>query len=356
MTDAPNAGSPATAGRPNDGVAPNRLSIVVPVYFNAPNLHDTVPQLLAIADRAEGITTELIFVDDGSGDDSVAILRDFQQQHPARIRVVKLTRNFGSMAAIQAGLTVARGECVGMIAADLQDPPELFLEMLAHWRAGAKAVFAVRADREDSPAQRLFSLGYYALIRRFALPNYPPGGFDFFLIDRQVVTHIVRIAEKNTNLMSLIFWLGYRPVMIPYVRRARTKGRSRWTMAKKIKLFIDSFVAFSYVPIRFLSAVGLIVATSAFAYAAYVFYAWLAHDIPVRGFAPVVIGVAFTSGVQMTMLGILGEYLWRTLDETRRRPSFVIDDLIDDATHREQGTPFRNVDRDATRFTSDSSS
>src|SRR5687768_8390710 len=104
MTDAPNAGSPVTAGRPNDGVAPNRLSIVVPVYFNAPNLHDTVPQLLAIADRAEGITTELIFVDDGSGDDSLAILRDFQQQHPARIRVVKLTRNFGSMAAIQAGL------------------------------------------------------------------------------------------------------------------------------------------------------------------------------------------------------------------------------------------------------------
>lgn len=308
-----------------------RFSIVVPVYYNALNLPDTIPQLLALGNEAEGVDVDLVFVDDGSGDESLAILRDFQQRDPERIRVVKLTRNFGSMAAIHAGLTIARGECVGMIAADLQDPPELFLEMVKHWRAGAKAVFAIRADREDSPSQRLFAGAYYALIRRFALAGYPSGGFDFFLIDRQVVRDIVRIAEKNTNLMSLIFWLGYRPVMLPYVRRARTKGKSRWTLAKKIKLFIDSFVAFSYVPIRFLSATGLVVATSAFVYGAYVFYAWLLNDIPVRGFAPVIIVLAFTAGLQMTMLGVLGEYLWRTLDETRRRPPFVIDEVFDEA-------------------------
>jgi dolichol-phosphate mannosyltransferase len=305
------------------------LSIVVPVYENALNLPDTIPRLLDLPTSDDGVATELVFVDDGSSDDSLAVLRQFQRAHPGRIRVVKLTRNFGSMAAIQAGLTVARGDCVGMIAADLQDPPELFLEMLAHWRAGAKAVFAVRADREDSASQRLFANAYYALIRRFALSGYPPGGFDFFLIDRQVVGDIVRIREKNTNLMSLIFWLGYRPVMLPYVRRAREKGVSRWTLSKKVKLFIDSFVAFSYVPIRFLSATGLLVATTAFAYGAYVFLAWLLQDIPVRGFAPVVIVLAFTSGIQMTMLGVLGEYLWRTLDETRRRPAFVIDDVFD---------------------------
>jgi dolichol-phosphate mannosyltransferase len=308
-----------------------RFSIVVPVYYNALNLPDTIPQLLALGNEAEGVDVDLVFVDDGSGDESLAILRDFQQRDPERIRVVKLTRNFGSMAAIHAGLTIARGECVGMIAADLQDPPELFLEMVKHWRAGAKAVFAIRADREDSPSQRLFANAYYALIRRFALAGYPSGGFDFFLIDRQVVRDIVRIAEKNTNLMSLIFWLGYRPVMLPYVRRARTKGKSRWTLAKKIKLFIDSFVAFSYVPIRFLSATGLVVATSAFVYGAYVFYAWLLNDIPVRGFAPLIIVLAFTAGLQMTMLGVLGEYLWRTLDETRRRPPFVIDEVFDEA-------------------------
>jgi dolichol-phosphate mannosyltransferase len=146
------------------------------------------------------------------------------------------------------------------------------------------------------------------------------------------------VTEKNTNLMSLIFWLGYRPVMLPYVRRARTKGKSRWTLAKKIKLFIDSFVAFSYVPIRFLSATGLFVATTAFAYGAYVFYAWLINDIPVRGFAPLILVLAFTAGIQMTMLGVLGEYLWRTLDETRRRPGFVIDEVFD-LTGQWRGTP-----------------
>ena len=328
----PDAGSREDGERAIDRAGrPTLLSIVVPVYFNALNLPETIPQLLALRERSGDTDIELVFVDDGSGDDSLAVLRGFQRAHPDRIRVVKLTRNFGSMAAIQAGLTVARGDCVGMIAADLQDPPELFLDMLAHWRAGSKAVFAVRADREDSASQRFFANAYYRLIRRYALSGYPAGGFDFFLIDRQVVVDINRIGEKTTNLMSLIFWLGYRPVMLPYVRRARGKGQSRWTMSKKIQLFIDSFVAFSYVPIRFLSATGLVVAASAFVYGSYVFYAWLIQDIPVRGFAPVIIGLTFTSGLQMTMLGILGEYLWRTLDETRRRPAFVIDEVFDAA-------------------------
>jgi dolichol-phosphate mannosyltransferase len=303
-----------------------RFSIVVPIYYNELNIPDTVPQLLALGDQLPGYEMELVFVDDGSGDRSLELLRAEQERHPERIRVVKLTRNFGSMAAIQAGLTVATGDCVGMIAADLQDPPELFLDMVAHWERGTKAVFAVRSDREESAAQKFFSNSYYSLIRRFALANYPPGGFDFFLIDRQIVDDVNRIREKNTNLMSLIFWLGYSSVMLPYVRRSRKKGKSRWTLGKKIKLFIDSFVAFSYVPIRFLSLIGLVVAASAFVYGGYVLYAWAFHHIPVKGYAPTVIILAFTAGIQMTMLGVLGEYLWRALDETRRRPPFVIDE------------------------------
>ncbi|HEX8847931.1 MAG TPA: glycosyltransferase family 2 protein [Gemmatimonadaceae bacterium] len=307
---------------------PRTLSIVVPVYYNELNLPDTIPQLLALEEKLPGFRLQLVFVDDGSRDASLAVLREHQAREPERITVVKLTRNFGSMAAINAGLTVAIGDCVGMIAADLQDPPELFLEMVDHWLRGAKAVFAVRADREEPLAQKFFSNSYYALMRRFALPEYPAGGFDFFLIDRQVVAEIVRIREKNTNLMSLIFWLGFKPVAIPYVRRARQKGVSRWTLGKKIKLFIDSFVAFSYAPIRGLSALGLLVAGAAFVYGAYVFYSWAVHHIPVKGYAPVVILLAFTAGIQMVMLGVLGEYLWRTLDETRRRPPFVIDEIF----------------------------
>lgn len=307
---------------------PGVFSIVVPIYYNELNIPDTVPQLLALEERMGGRELELVFVDDGSKDGSLAALREFQRQDPTRIKVVKLTRNFGSMAAIQAGMTVATGDCVGMIAADLQDPPEIFLEMLGHWERGVKAIFAVRADREESFGQKLFANTYYALMRRFALPDYPEGGFDFFLIDRQVVDEVNRIREKNTNLMSLIFWLGFHPVAIPYVRRARQKGKSRWTLSKKVKLFIDSFVAFSYAPIRALSALGFVVALSAFIYAGWVFYTWAFHNIPVKGYAPIVMLIAFTAGVQMVMLGVLGEYLWRALDEVRRRPAFVIDEVL----------------------------
>ncbi|MEJ7813230.1 MAG: glycosyltransferase family 2 protein [Gemmatimonadaceae bacterium] len=312
------------------------VSIVVPVYYNELNIPDTVPQLLALEREMPGYRLELVFVDDGSGDRSLELLLDWQRRHPGTITVVKLTRNFGSMAAIHAGLSLATGDCVGMIAADLQDPPELFLEMLRHWEQGTKAVLAVRSDREESASQKFFSNSYYALIRRFALPGYPAGGFDFFLVDRQLVGDITQIREKNTNLMSLLFWLGYRPVLLPYVRRSRREGVSRWTLGKKVKLFVDSFVAFSYVPIRFLSGVGMLVATSAFLYGGYVFLSWAAMGIPVKGYAPTVILIALTSGVQMVMLGVLGEYLWRTLDETRRRPPYVIDEIY--TAPRREGT------------------
>ena len=305
------------------------FSIVVPVYYNEMNLPDTIPTLLALRDRMPGYRLELVMVDDGSGDRSLELLLDYQRQYPDAIKVVKLTRNFGSMAAIQAGFTQASGDCVGMISADLQDPPELFLEMLGHWESGRKAVFAVRADREESLAQKAFSNTFYALFRTFGIRAYPRGGFDFFLIDRQVIEEINAASEKNTNIMSLVFWLGYPYVAIPYVRRRRAKGKSRWTMSKKIKLFIDSFVAFSYAPLRLLSVVGFIVATLAFAYGVFVVLRWATTGLEVRGWASIVVLIAFTSGIQMMMLGVLGEYLWRALDEVRRRPNFVIDDVYE---------------------------
>lgn len=305
------------------------LTIVIPVYFNELNLPDTIPQLLDLGSKLPWYELELVFVDDGSRDQSLLVLLEFQRQFPEQIKVVKLTRNFGSMAAIQAGFTVAQGDCVGMISADLQDPPELFLEMLRHWENGNKAVFAIRQDREESPAQKFFSNSYYSLIRRFAVQGYPNGGFDFFLVDRQVARDLNRIQEKNTNLMTLIYWLGYKPVMLPYVRRQRKKGKSRWTLAKKIKLFIDTFVAFSFFPIRILSLLGLLVAMGSFLYGAFVLLYWLLYGIEVKGWVPIVVVLTFTAGLQMAMLGVLGEYLWRTLDEVRRRPLFVIDEIYD---------------------------
>jgi dolichol-phosphate mannosyltransferase len=304
------------------------FSIIVPVYFNELNLPDTIPQLLALEEKLPGYQLELVFVDDGSGDRSLEILLEYRCRFPDSIKVVKLTRNFGAVAAVQAGFTVVSGDCVGVIAADLQDPPELFIEMISHWEKGTKAVLAVRSDREEPFLQKLFSNTYYACMRRFAIPNYPAGGFDFILVDRQIVEEVNRIQEKNTNIMSLIFWLGHKHVQIPYVRRSREKGRSRWTLSKKIKLFIDSFVAFSYIPIRALSVLGLVIAASAIIYGMVVLYSWFAYNEEVKGWPSLMVLLAFTAGIQMAMLGVLGEYLWRTLDESRKRPGFVIDQIF----------------------------
>jgi len=310
-----------------DQKAVKKISIVVPVYFNEPNLPDTISQLLALEGNLTGYKLELIFVDDDSKDQSLTILLDYQKRFPKQIKVVKLTRNFGTMAALQAGLTVATGDCIGVIAADLQDPPELFLEMIRHWEQGVKAIFAVRSDRDESFLQKAFSNLYYALIKRFAVPGYPAGGFDFFLVDCQVVEEVNKIKEKNTNLMTLVFWLGYQAVFIPYVRRKRVKGKSRWTFGKKIKLFVDTFVSFSYFPIRLFSFLGIIYAVISFSYGAFIFFSWLSFGIEVQGWVPMMLVLTFTAGLQMTLLGILGEYLWRTLDEARGRPLFVIDEI-----------------------------
>jgi len=301
------------------------ISIVVPVYFNELNLPDTVPQLLGLSEQLPGYNLELVFVEDGSLDNSLKILLEYQQQFPEKIKVVKLTRNFGTMAALQAGLTIVTGDCVGVIAADLQDPPELFLDMIRHWEEGTKAIFAVRADREESLLQKTFSNLYYALINHFAVRGYPAGGFDFFLADRQVIDNVNKIHEKNTNILTLIFWLGYQAVFIPYVRRKRTKGKSRWTLGKKVKLFVDTFVSFSYFPIRLFSFIGIIYALLSFSYGAFIFISWLSFGIEVQGWVPMMLVLTFTAGLQMTLLGILGEYLWRTLDEARGRPLFVVD-------------------------------
>lgn len=311
------------------GEARPTLSIVVPVYYNEESLPETIPTLATVARGIAGESFELVFVDDGSKDRSFEVLTRFQADPAHHVRIVKLTRNFGSMAAIQAGLCASRGAMVGIISADLQDPPELFAEMAAKLREGAKCAFAVRADREEGFVKTRLAGVYYALLRRYALPGYPAGGFDFCLVDRQVVDDLVRINEKNAHLMNLIFWLGYPSVWLSYTRRARRKGRSRWTLAKKLKLFADSFVAFSFAPVRAVSAAGFILAALAVAYGAFQIYLRVSHGTPVQGFTTIVTLIALTSGIQMMMLGVLGEYLWRTLDAARSRPPYVVERVVE---------------------------
>jgi dolichol-phosphate mannosyltransferase len=300
------------------------LSIVVPVYHNEENLPDLIP---ALERATAGLDVEFVFVDDGSGDGSWAWLEQWVAREP-RATAIKLSRNFGSFTACTAGLAHARGRAAVVISADLQDPPDLIPEMVRRWREGYEAVLAVRVRREDPWHQRLASRTYYALVRRWALRDMPPGGFDFCLIDRKIIDTVTRIEERNTSLMGLVLWAGFRRVEIPYVRRARAKGRSQWTLPKKLKYLVDSLVAFSYTPIRLMQATGALIAVLGLVWTGIIVVLRLRGEIELQGWAALMSVVLVLGGIQLVTLGVLGEYLWRTLDESKRRPLYLIDRIV----------------------------
>lgn len=308
----------------------SRLSIIIPCYYNEENLPVTMSRLLAMEPSLPGdMEVEYIFIDDGSGDGTLKVLQGLQQSDPDRIAVIKLAGNVGSYNAILAGMGQASGDCCTVISADLQDPPELIPQMVDHWRQGIKLVMANRARREEGLMKQFFSGLFHGLIRKLALKNIPPGGFDFVLFDRKLCDEVVRMKEKNTNTLFLLPWLGYPYVTIPYTRKEREIGRSRWTLSKKIKLFIDSFIAFSFFPIRMISISGLVLGFLAFAYAVFILVARLNGSIQVEGWSALMLVTLVVASFQMVALGILGEYLWRTLDAVRRRPNFMVDEVWD---------------------------
>ena len=303
------------------------VSIVIPVYYNELNLPHLFPRLFALAETNPQYRFEYIFVDDGSGDNSFQILAEMASRD-ARVRAVKLSRNFGSNAATLAGLHYVSGDCVAMIAADLQDPPELITTMLQRWEAGKKVVLATREDREDPFLNRLLSGAFYWLFRRLAIKEMPAHGCDFALIDRKVADMLVQMGEKNPYLFGLVLWLGFERDVVSYTRQKRALGKSRWTLAKRVKYFLDALVSFTYVPMRLVSALGMALALAGFVWAVVVVLNRILAGVPVQGWASLMTVVLVVSGVQLLTLGIFGEYLWRNFEETRKRPPFVVDQVV----------------------------
>jgi len=305
------------------------ISVVVPVYYNEQSLPLLLERLARVAAQHPADEFEFIFVDDDSGDNSFAVLQTLATQD-ARVRVLRLSRNFGSNPAILAGLAYARGECAAFIAADLQDPPETLTEMIAAWKNAAAVVLAVRRDRSGDPwLTRVFADGFNWLFKKLVFHDFSPQGIGFFLIDRKVVDVLVQCSEKNSHIMALILWTGFRRAVVQYDRAERAHGKSRWTLNKKVKYFIDAFAAFSYLPLRVSSALGIIFSVVGTIYALIVLAERLMGNIPVPGFTALMIVVLLTSGVQLLILGILGEYLWRNLDATRRRPPFIVAQVVE---------------------------
>jgi polyisoprenyl-phosphate glycosyltransferase len=299
-----------------------RLGVVVPVYNNADDLPELADRLRAAAGEA-GLDLHLVFVDDGSADPSFAVLTRLAAAD-STLTALRLSRNFGSNAAIMAGLLHVRGEAVCVIAADLQDPPELIPEMARHWSAGAEVVLAARQGRDDPPVTRLFATIFNRLFRSLVFRDFPRDGFDFVLLDRRVVAGLIAMPEKHSYLYGQIMWLGFRRAIVHYARQKRRSGRSGWTLSRKLKYFIDAFTAFSYLPVRLASAAGFLLAFLGFAYALAVIVVRLRGGIPERGFSALMVVLLVVSGTQLVVTGIMGEYLWRILEEVRPRPPFVI--------------------------------
>jgi glycosyltransferase involved in cell wall biosynthesis len=306
------------------------VSLIVPVYHNAASLPELLARFQALAERNPDDRFEFIFVDDGSRDDSFGVLQELAGGEP-RMRVVKLLRNFGSTAALLAGLAHARGDAVAAIAADLQDPPELLDAMLDRWRRGRKVVLAARETRDDPGLTALLSDLFYAAFRRFAIPTMPRRGFDFFLIDRRVCDLIAEFPEANTYLMGLILWVGFEPAVVPYHRSGREVrfGRSMWSLSRKLKYFADAFVAFSYAPVRIASVMGASLGLAGLAYAVVVVLERLFRDKVVEGWSSLMVVLLVASGAQLMMTGVLGEYLWRNLEQARGRPRYIIDRVVE---------------------------
>jgi dolichol-phosphate mannosyltransferase len=303
------------------------VSVVVPVYFNAGSLPRLFTALLEVEEslRTRGLRLQLIFVDDGSGDESFAELMKIKTARP-ETTVIRLTRNFGSVPAIRTGLRYVVGDAFAFLAADLQDPPQLVVDMTDRWLAGSKFVIAERETRDDPVASRVFSRVYYFLLRKLVLPGYPAGGFDLALMDK-VMLQPLRDSAKSAFLPLLAYWLGFKPAVLRYDRRPRLHGRSRWTIRKKCRAFLDVMLGFSVTPIRAISAVGVIVSFVSFLYGAIVVTAAFVGNIPVPGFSTLVALVTFLLGLIILMLGVIGEYLWRVFDESNRRPEAVVDEV-----------------------------
>ncbi|MCR4748595.1 MAG: glycosyltransferase family 2 protein [Lachnospiraceae bacterium] len=315
----------------------NKLSIVIPVYYNEDTLmdlyNDLKKKVLHLLDDYE-----IVMVDDGSKDSSWQIMNQIRQMDSTHVKCVKLSRNFGEHSAILAGLNVCTGDCAVTKQADMQEESELILRMYDSWKNGNKVVLAVREDRDDGKIYQIFAGLYYKLMKKIVNPEMPKGGFDCYLLDRKVIEVIKMLDEKNSALTLQVLWVGFKSEKIYFSRKAREKGKGRWTMGKKIKLVVDSVMSFSYFPVRLMSVTGFIFFLASIVGIIMCISEIVVSGVRTVGWASLMTVLLFSSGVMMLMLGMLGEYVWRALDASSNRPPFLIEDVVsgEDDTSKEE--------------------
>lgn len=310
------------------------LSVIMPVKDEeeaiGPCLARLVPILDALEDRGAPATWEIIFIDDGSTDSTLAQIVLANTRDP-RIRAVSLSRNFGKEAALTAGIDTAQGQAVIPIDVDLQDPPEVLGEMLAKWRQGYEVVYGVRRNRTtDSLPKRLTADLYYRAHNWLSDDKIPEHAGDFRLLDRRVVDVIRQMPERNRFMKGLFVWGGFRQTGVEYDRAERAVGTTKFNYIKLWKLAVDGITSATTAPLRVWSYVGAIIAMIALAYALYLVGRTILYGVDVAGYASLMVAVLFMGGMQLLSLGVLGEYVGRILVEAKHRPVYIIRDRVGD--------------------------
>jgi glycosyltransferase involved in cell wall biosynthesis len=299
------------------------ISCVIPAYNEARNLGTFVPQILATL-RPLSAHIELIVVDDGSRDDTTAVMQALCADHP-EVVYLKLSRNFGKEPALTAGIDATQGEVVVLMDADGQHPVSLVPEMLATWRAGSDVVYAVRKTRDDQSGLQVSLTGlFYKLVNFGNRVKIPANAGDFRLMDRKVVDALKRLPERNRFMKGLYAWVGFNSTAIDYQPLPRADGKSNFGLRGSMSLALTGILAFSITPLRALTLVGLVLSAIALGYGAWVVGEYFVSGIEVPGYATIVVGMMFFSGIQLLSIGVLAEYVGRIYEEVKQRPAYLI--------------------------------
>ncbi|MBD1373282.1 glycosyltransferase family 2 protein [Hazenella sp. IB182357] len=300
-----------------------RYSVIVPVFNEEEVLRETYRRLSNVMSQTND-SYELIFIDDGSSDQSEQILTELCTQDQA-VQSVHFSRNFGHQVAITAGMDLAQGDAIIVIDADLQDPPELILKMIDKWQEGYEVVYAKRTEREgETPFKRLTAAVFYRLLYRMTDVEIPVDTGDFRLIDRSVCEQMKDMKEQNRFVRGLVSWVGFRQTAIAYKREERWAGETKYPLKKMLKLSIDAITSFSYRPLKMATYLGWLLAGGSFSYLILVLLQAGFSEATVPGWASIISLILFFNGVLFIFLGLLGEYIGRIYDESKSRPLYII--------------------------------
>ena len=302
---------------------PPRLGVIIPCF----NEQAVIPRLLAELDAFASTfpgEVSFLFLDDGSRDATYRLLSAACARDP-RMACIRFSRNFGHQSALSAGLAHIRGNVIGVIDADLQDPPEILAAMVGKWREGYDVVYGVRRNRKEGALLRFAYSAFYRILKRMANIDIPLDSGDFCVMDRRVVDEINNMPEHNRFIRGMRGWVGFRQLGFPYDRSARAAGETKYNLNRLLKLAFDGLVSFSTIPLRLASLLGIFSATCGFAYLIYAVVVKFVKPSAPIGWASTIAVVVFFGGVQLLVLGIIGEYLGRVFDESKRRPLYIID-------------------------------